>query len=100
MHVIRTNAPKLTLLLVATLVALSFVAPNATYSSPAPSSHAAAHSSTPRVLDPAAPCEQCWPLSGLPAANGAALDRKPLLSKIDNAPAARPHDSISQADMV
>lgn len=68
--------------------------------SPSPTSPVAVASTTPRVLDPAAPCEQCWPLSGLPAANGAATDRKPLLIKIDNAPAARPHYGINQADMV
>jgi hypothetical protein len=100
MHVIRTSAAKLTFLLVAMLIVAACGGPNTTGSSPAPTSPAAAASSTPRVLDPAAPCEQCWPLSGLPAANGAATDRKPLLIKIDNAPAARPHYSITQADMV
>jgi hypothetical protein len=64
-------------------------------------SPAAKPSPTPRAtLDPAAACEECWPLSGLPAASGAATNRKPLVIKIDNAPAARPHYAITQADMV
>src|SRR5688500_16667640 len=87
-------------LLVATLIVAACGGPTTIESSPAPTSPAAAASSTPRVVDPAAPCERCWPLSGLPAADGAATDRTPLLVKIDNAPAARPHYGISQADMV
>src|SRR5687768_12011192 len=100
MHVIRTTAPRLAFLVVATLIVAACGGPTATESSPAPASPGAAASSTPRVVDPAAPCEQCWPLSGLPAANGAALDRKPLQIKIDTPPAARPHYSINQTDMV
>jgi hypothetical protein len=68
---------------------------------PSPTSTVARASATPRAtLAPDAPCEECWPLSGLPAANGAATNRRPLLIKIDNAPAARPHYGIGQADMV
>jgi hypothetical protein len=87
------------LLLATALVVAACGGPKTLDYSPSPTSPAAA--ATPRAtLDPAAPCERCWPLSGLPAANGAAMDRKPLLIKIDNAPAARPHYSINQADMV
>ena len=50
--------------------------------------------------DPAASCTSCWPLSGKPLAAGAAIDRRPLVVKIDNVPAARPHYGISQADIV
>ena len=49
--------------------------------------------------DPAAVCKDCWPLSGKPAKLGA-VDRRPLLVKIDNVPAARPHYGLSEADMV
>jgi hypothetical protein len=46
-------------------------------------------------------CTGCWPLSGLPiAADGPNVHRRPLAVKIDNAPAARPHYGLSQADMV
>jgi hypothetical protein len=100
MRVPLPNIKRLVFLLVATLIVAACGGPTTIESSPVPSSPVAVASSTPRVVDPAAPCEQCWPLSGLPAANGAALDRKPLLIKIDNAPAARPHYSINQADMV
>lgn len=49
--------------------------------------------------DPAAACSDCWPLSGKPAQPGA-VDKRPLVVKIDNAPAARPHFGITQADIV
>jgi len=50
--------------------------------------------------DPGAPCaRECWPLNGKPATLGA-TDRRPLVVKIDNAPAARPHYGLAQADMV
>jgi DUF3048 family protein len=100
MHVTRANIKGLALVLAAALIVLTCGGPKTSELSPSPTSPVAVASSTPRALDPAAPCEQCWPLSGLPAQSGAALDRKPLLIKIDNAPAARPHYSISQADMV
>jgi hypothetical protein len=46
-------------------------------------------------------CVRCWPLSGRPlGAGGPSELRRPLAVKIDNAPAARPHYGISQADMV
>ncbi|HEV8536614.1 MAG TPA: DUF3048 domain-containing protein [Candidatus Limnocylindria bacterium] len=46
-------------------------------------------------------CSACWPLNGMPiAAGGPLVTRRPLAVKIDNAPAARPHYGISQADMV
>jgi len=91
---------RIAFLICATLVVTACGGPKTIEFSPSPTTSVAAASATPRVLDPAAPCEQCWPLSGLAAQSGAALDRKPLLIKIDNAPAARPHYSINQADMV
>jgi hypothetical protein len=46
-------------------------------------------------------CVRCWPLSGMPfTAGGPSPQRRPLAVKIDNAPNARPHYGISQADMV
>jgi hypothetical protein len=97
MHVTGSRFSSLALLLAGTIVAAACGGPKATDASPT----TAAASPTPRgTVDPAAPCERCWPLSGLPAGNGAATNRKPLLVKIDNAPAARPHYGIGQADMV
>src|SRR5437762_2550818 len=49
--------------------------------------------------DPAAPCKDCWPLTGRSAKVGA-VDKRPLVVKIDNVPLARPHYGITQADMV
>src|SRR5204863_984863 len=46
-------------------------------------------------------CTSCWPLNGMPLLAGQPNPhRRPLAVKIDNAPAARPHYGISQADMV
>jgi len=46
-------------------------------------------------------CVSCWPLNGMPAtAAGPSVLRRPLAVKIDNAPTARPHYGLSQADMV
>jgi hypothetical protein len=46
-------------------------------------------------------CALCWPLNGTPIAAGQPnVHRRPLAVKIDNAPAARPHYGLSQADMV
>ena len=100
MHVSRGKFNGVALLLAAALISAACGGPKTAVDSPSPTGPVAAASATPRAVDPAAPCERCWPLSGLPAANGAATDRKPLLIKIDNAPAARPHYSINQADMV
>ena len=101
MHVARSDLRTLTLLLATTLVATACGGPKTIEFSPSPTSSATRASATPRpTLDPAAACEECWPLSGLPTAAGAATNRKPLLIKIDNAPAARPHYAITQADMV
>jgi hypothetical protein len=100
MYVNSASLKRSAFMLVATVIVAACGGPKTVELSPSQSTPVAAASGTPRVVDPAAPCEQCWPLSGLPAANGAATDRKPLLIKIDNAPAARPHYSINQADMV
>jgi len=46
-------------------------------------------------------CVRCWPLNGMPfTAGGPSPLRRPLAVKIDNAPNARPHYGISQADIV
>jgi hypothetical protein len=46
-------------------------------------------------------CVSCWPLNGMPTTPGGPnVLRRPLAVKIDNAPTARPHYGISQADMV
>ena len=46
-------------------------------------------------------CVSCWPLNGMPVvAGGPNPLRRPLAVKIDNAPNARPHYGISQADIV
>jgi len=101
MHVVRSSVRPLTLLLGATLIVTACGGPKTIEFSPSPTSPVARATATPRAtLDPAAACEECWPLSGLPTAAGAATNRKPLLIKIDNAPAARPHYAITQADMV
>jgi hypothetical protein len=101
MHVTRTDIHALTLLLAGTVVMAACGAPATIEFKPSPTSSVARASATPRpTLAPDAPCQECWPLSGLPTVNGAAADRRPLLIKIDNAPAARPHYGITQADMV
>ncbi|HZP95973.1 MAG TPA: DUF3048 domain-containing protein [Candidatus Limnocylindria bacterium] len=45
-------------------------------------------------------CGSCWPLSGRPLTATSSPNHRTLAVKIDNAPAARPHYGISQADMV
>src|SRR5512141_1218055 len=56
--------------------------------------------STPQLTpDPSRACINCWPLNGKPL-DGASAQTRPLLVKIDNVPAARPHYGITQADMV
>ena len=101
MHVARSRLQLFTFLLATTVVVAGCGEPKTLEFSPSPTSPVTLASPTPKAtLDPAAPCEECWPLSGLPAGNGAATNRKPLLIKIDNAPAARPHYGIAQADMV
>ncbi len=101
MHVGRSHIRSLTLLLASALIVAACGGPKTIEFSPSPTSPVTRASPTPRAtLDPAAACEECWPLSGLPAGNGAATNRTPLLIKIDNAPAARPHYGITQADMV
>jgi hypothetical protein len=81
--------------LVSLLVACS--APPPAVSSPAPSPSASPTAAATR--DPAALCSDCWPLNGKPLKLGA-IDKRPLLVKIDNVPLARPHYGITQADMV
>jgi hypothetical protein len=93
----------------AVAVALALLAScSAPASAPAPSPAAAAIAAQPSALPtPAAPatanpnvtCTACWPLSGRPVRAGS-VDKRPLLIKIDNAPQARPHYGITQADMV
>ena len=101
MHVARSYLRAPTLLLATALIAAACGGPKTIEFAPSPASPATPATATPRAtLDPAAACEECWPLSGLPTAAGAATNRKPLLIKIDNAPAARPHYAITQADMV
>ena len=88
------------LIAVAVMVACSAPAATTPASSSAPESTIAAATTTPRAsLDPAATCKDCWPLNGMPARLGA-VDKRPLVIKIDNVPAARPHYGITQADMV
>jgi hypothetical protein len=101
MHVARIGIRAVIYLLAAVPIVAACSGPRTIEFSPSPNSSATPvvrPSPTPR--DPAAPCEECWPLSGLPAASGAPTNRRPLLIKIDNAPAARPHYGIAQADMV
>jgi len=101
MHVTRSCLHGLTLLLATTLIIGACGGPATIEFKPSPTSPIVRASATPRAtLDPAAACENCWPLSGLPTTSGAATDRRPLVIKIDNAPAARPHYGITQADMV
>lgn len=45
-------------------------------------------------------CMTCWPLNGQPLAPTSSPNHRTLAVKIDNAPAARPHYGISQADMM
>ena len=45
-------------------------------------------------------CAACWPLNGAPLGGSPLVTRRTLAVKIDNAPTARPHYGISQADMV
>lgn len=96
----------LAFLLVAAIVA-SCSAPVAAPASPSP---AAATGSAAPTVPPAPPsaavptppvraCVDCWPLSGRPLA-GANVGRRPLVVKVDNAPLARPHYGITQADIV
>jgi Protein of unknown function (DUF3048) N-terminal domain/Protein of unknown function (DUF3048) C-terminal domain len=92
-------ARRVALVAVAVLVACSAPAATTPASSSAPESTTAA-TTTPRAsVDPAATCKDCWPLTGKPARLGA-VDKRPLVIKIDNVPAARPHYGITQADMV
>jgi hypothetical protein len=51
------------------------------------------------TVDPSGACSSCWPLNGKPL-DGASASKRPLVVKIDNVPAARPHYGITQADMV
>jgi hypothetical protein len=71
-------------------------------SSPAASPSAPGASVAPKpsgTPDPSATCKDCWPLSGKAAKPGS-IDKRPLLVKIDNVPAARPHYGLTEADMV
>lgn len=49
----------------------------------------------------AAPVPSTWPLTGLPAANGASETKHSVyIAKIDNTPSSRPQYGIGQADLV
>ena len=77
-----------------------FQAPPDTTASPATSaSEPPPASASPAPSDDASAACVCWPLSGKPVGAGNA-SRRPLVVKIDNVPAARPHYGITQADMV
>ena len=45
-------------------------------------------------------CANCWPLNGQPLLPGQNPNHRTLAVKIDNAPDARPHYGISQADIM
>src|SRR2546425_265617 len=113
MHHVRSG-PRWVVALTATILLVTGCAPTSTSDVPlalgtaAPEPTAAARSApvatpvpTPEpTVDPAAPCtKDGCPLSGNPAKVGA-TDRRPVIVKIDNAPAARPHYGLAQADMV
>src|SRR5258705_12901330 len=101
MPVVRCFARSLAPLIASTLIVVACGGPKTIEFSPSRTSSAVHASATPKAtLDPAAACEECCPLSGFAVANGTATTRRPLLIKIDNAPAARPHYAITQADMV
>ncbi len=101
----RKGRPSAALIAVTAIVVLlvGCTAPAATPSaSPEPSLEAPTATPIPTMdasPDPAATCRECWPLTGKPAKLGA-IDKRPLVVKIDNAPAARPHYGITQADLV
>src|SRR5256885_5672103 len=101
----RMGRPSAPLIVVTALVVLlvGCTAPAAAPSpSPEPSLAAATATAIPTpdaTTDPASPCKDCWPLTGKPAKLGA-VDKRPLVVKIDNVPLARPHYGITQADMV
>jgi hypothetical protein len=93
----RPRASLVAFIAVAALLA-ACSAPAAT-GSPKPAATATPVPTPEPTVDPAAPCKDCWPLNGRPAKLGA-VDKRPLLVKIDNVPLARPHYGITQADMV
>jgi len=68
---------------------------------PPPASPPAVAPATPSPTrePPAAPCVDCWPLSGGQLAGGDA-GRRPLVVKLDNGTAGRPQYGINQADIV
>jgi hypothetical protein len=100
------KAPQaLAIAVVVVLVSIACGGEAVRFQAPSPSESPAATtaqvSPTPAgTPDPAASCTSCWPLNGKPLAAGAATDRRPLVVKIDNVPAARPHYGITQADIV
>ena len=80
--------------------AVRFQAPSPTPTPTAVPTTVASAAPTPAATpDAAASCSACWPLNGRPLAGGSPTKR-PLVVKIDNVPAARPHYGITQADMV
>jgi hypothetical protein len=73
--------------------------PSPTATAPAAATQAPSTSAPQATFDPAATCSNCWPLNGKPLGDGSPNTR-PLVVKVDNVPAARPHYGITQADMV
>ncbi len=74
-------------------------APAATLMPTAPAPTATPSPTPAPTLDVAATCTGCWPLNGKPLGDGS-VTKRPLVVKMDNVPAARPHYGLSQADMV
>jgi hypothetical protein len=99
----RDSARQIVVTLIAVIVAAAcggegvrFQAPSA---APSATLEPTAQPTVPATFDPAATCTNCWPLSGKPLGDGS-ITKRPLVVKIDNVPAARPHYGITQADMV
>src|SRR5437868_15215921 len=94
----RKGQPRAHLLAVLTIaVLLAACASPAAAPTGAPQSPVAAATAA-GTPDPAGFCKDCWPLTGRPAKLGP-VDKRPLLVKIDNVPAAPPHYGTTQADL-
>ncbi|MBM4420314.1 MAG: DUF3048 domain-containing protein [Chloroflexi bacterium] len=89
-------------LVLALLTLVSCVSEPAAVAEPPSTSAAPTPEPTDRPFTPEAKpmaCAECWPLMGKPLGNGNAT-RRPLVVKVDNAPAARPPIGLGQADIV